>query len=148
MIALMDISELRKRLGRAIDDAKKEAASRRVIVDEARTAYAGFLENIAVPMLRQTAAILKANGQVYEVHTPSDTARLVAEKSPHTFVEIELDLSGDHPDVLGRLSLARGRQGQIVEERPIARDRDVSKLTEEDFAAFLVKEVPKLIVKS
>ena len=74
--------------------------------------------------------------------------RLVAERSPHTFLEIALDTSQPDPEVIGRVSLTRGRQGLVVEERPIAEARPVGKLTEEDLAAFLITEIPKLVVKS
>ena len=143
----MDVSELRKRILRAIEDAKRDVSARRSVIDAATRAYEQFLEEVAVPMVRQAAVVLKASGQLYEVHTPANSVRLVAEKSPHTFLEIELDVEGPEPQVIGRVSVTRGRQGQVVEERPIASRRKVSELTEEDVSAFLVAEIPKLVVR-
>lgn len=144
----MDVSELRKRILRAIEDAKKDLSERRLVLDAAGKAYEAFLDATAVPLLRQAANVLKASGQVFDVHTPAGSVRLVAERSPQTFLEIDLDVSGPEPEVIGRVSLTRGRHGLVVEERPIARGRAVGKLTEEDLTAFLVTEIPKLVVKS
>ena len=49
--------------------------------------------------------------------------------------------------VFGRVSLARGRQSHVIEERPIA-DKPIADLTEEDLSAFLILEIPKLVVRS
>jgi hypothetical protein len=143
----MDVSELRKRILRAIDDARKEAAGRRTVVDEAAKAYQQFLETIAVPLLRQAAIVLNAEGHGFVVHTPASSARLAAEKYPETYLEVALDSSGAEPEVVGRVSITRGRRGLILEERPIAVHKSVSALTEEDLSAFLITEVPKLVIK-
>jgi hypothetical protein len=144
----MDVSELRKRILRAIDDARRDASDRRTIVDEASKAYATFLEQIAVPLLKQSATVLNATGAPFVVHAPAGSARLASEHSPETFLEFELDATRPNPEVVGRVSLARGgRAGQIVAERPIVPDRPVGRLTEDDVSQFLVVEIPKLVVK-
>jgi hypothetical protein len=144
----MDVSELRKRILRGIEDAKREAAERRVVVDQARAAYVAFLDGLATPMLRQASGVLKAAGHLFEVHAPAESVRLVADSSPYTFLELELDVTRNRPQVLGRVSLARGRQGHVVEERPLGQGKDVAALTEDDVAAFLVGEIPRLILKT
>ena len=144
----MDVSDLRKRIIRALDDARKDASSRRVVVDEAAKAYESFLADIATPVMRQAALVLKAEGHPFTVQTPAGTVRLVADS-------LGADLHrawARHdrrvgPSVIGRVSLARGRQGHLIEERPIA-DKSVADVTEEDLSAFLVAEIPKLIVRS
>jgi len=143
----MDVSELRKQILRALDDARKDASARRVTVDEASKAFAGFLENIATPLMRQAATVLRAEHQPFEVQTPGGKVRLASEHAPQTFVEIELDSTATPPQVIGRVSLARGRQGQVVDERPIAAGKAVADLTEEDVSQFLVAGVSKLVVK-
>jgi hypothetical protein len=144
----MDVSELRKRILRAIDDARKDAESRRTVVDESVKAYETFLRDIAVPLLRQAAQVLNAAGHTFVVHTPAESVRLAAEKSPETFIEIELDRSGAEPQVMGRVSITRGRQGHVIDERPIAAERPVAQVTEEDVSAFLIASVPKLVLKT
>lgn len=143
----MDVSDLRKRILRAVDDARKDAAERRVRVDESVKAYAEFLAAVAVPLLRQAATVLNATGAAFDVHTPADSARLASQATPETYLEIALDRSGDEPEVVGRISLARGRQGLIVDERVLAPGRPVAKLTEDDLASYLVSAVPRLVVR-
>lgn len=144
----MDVSELRKRILRAIDDARRDASARRVVVDEAAQAYTRFLTEIAVPLLRQAAMVLNASEVTFAVHTPAGSVRLASERSPETYLELELDAERPHPEVIGRVSLARGgRSGQIVEERSVAAGKSVGQITEEDVSAFLVAEIPKLVVK-
>lgn len=144
----MDVSELRKRIERAVEDARREAASRRVLVDRSVQAYAEFLATTAVPMLRQTATIVNASGAGFVVSTPAETVRLSAQHAPDTYLEIALDRSGAEPEVVGRVSLARGREGVIVDERAIAQGHPIEKLTDEDLAAYLVSAIPRLIVKN
>lgn len=144
----MDVSDLRKRIIRALDDARKDAATRRTTVDEAAAAYAQFLEKVAVPLLRQAQQVLKAERQAFAVNTPAGSARLVSEAAGETFLEIALDTTGTKPQVIGRVSLARGRQGVVVEEKPIAPDTPIAKLGESDLAEFLLAAIPKLVVRS
>src|SRR5689334_11418366 len=74
-LPFMDVSELRKRILRAIDEAKKDVSARRGVQDAAARAYEQFLETIAVPLLRQSAIVLKASGQLFDVHTPAGSVR-------------------------------------------------------------------------
>lgn len=142
----MDVSELRKRILRALDEARKDATLRRTAVDEAARAYAEFLDQIAVPLLRQAATVLKSEGQLFTVHAPAGSARMVSSRAPETFLEVTMDTSGDRPQILGRVSVARGRQGR-VEEQAIAPEKAISAITEDDVSQFLVREIPKLILK-
>ena len=144
----MDVSELRKSILRALDNARKEAATRRTSVDEAGVAYATFLETVAVPLLRQAQSVLKAERQPFTVHTPAGSARLASDAAPETFLEITLDSTGAKPQVIGRISLARGRQGVVVDERPIGAETAIAKLGESDVAEFLLAAIPKLVLKS
>lgn len=143
----MDVSDLRKRILRALDDARKDQSSRRSVLDEAAQAYATFLQTLGVPLLKQAGSVLRAEKHGFTVNTPADGARLASDASPNTFLEFALDTTGPMPQVLGRVSLAHGRQGRIVEERPIAAGKTVAALTEEDVATFLVTEIPKLILR-
>jgi len=142
----VDVSDLRKRILRALDDGRKDAHTRRTTVDAARGDFATFLENIAVPLLRQAVDVLRSEGMLFSVHTPAESARLAADQSPDTYLEFVLDVSLPHPRVIGRVSVARGRHGVIVEERELAA-KAVGDLEEDDVARFLVSEVSKLALK-
>ena len=61
----MDVSELRKKILRALDEARVDAASKRGERDETQRAYDQFLETVAVPLLRQAQGILKAERQMF-----------------------------------------------------------------------------------
>jgi hypothetical protein len=141
----MDVSDLRKRILHALDDARKDAAARREAVDAATKEYEAFLADVVVPLMRQSASVLTAAGQSFVVHTPAGGARLAAASSPETYLEVEFDATGDRPVVLGRVSVTRRRQGVLVDEQPLGRGKPVSELAEEDVAAFIVAAVPRLM---
>lgn len=144
----MDVSELRKRILRALEDARQDAADRRAVVDQASQAYALFLERVAVPLLKQSASVLNASGSAFVVHAPAGGARLVSERSPETYLEFELDGASNPPCVVGRISVARGgRKGQILDERPLMPEKPIEKITEDDVSAFLVAQIPRLVIK-
>lgn len=143
----MDVSDLRKRILRALDDARRDAVVRREVNDAAAQAYEAFLTGIGVPLVRQAADVLNAAREPFAVHTPASGVRLASEKTPQTFIEIELDSAGARPQVIGRVSLDRGRRGVLVEERPVAVGKPVADVNEEDVAAFLAAEIPKLVIR-
>ncbi len=143
----MDTSDLRKRIIRALEEARKDSSRRRTAIDEAQKAYETFLSAMAVPLMRQAVTVLRAEGHLFSVHSPGGSVRLVSDGSPETFLELELDGTGAQPAVIGRVSLARGRQGHLVDERPIGSGKTVANLTEDDVSQFLVASVPKLLVK-
>jgi hypothetical protein len=144
----MDVSELRKKILRALDDARQDAAARRQATDEAARAYEKFLADVGVPVMRQAATVLKGEGHAFAVETPADSVRITAAGSPDTFLELTFDASGPQPEVIGRVSVTRGRRGLIITERPIAAAKPIGSLTEDDVSAFLISEVPKLVLKA
>ena len=144
----MDVSELRKRIIRALDEARKDASTRRQHVDAAQAAYASFLADIAVPTAKQAAAVLKAQGFPCTVDTPAESVRITMAGSHDTFVELELDASAQSPQVIGRTSVGRGRSGLVVDETPLAGGKPIAELTDEDVASYLVTAIPKLVVRS
>ena len=141
----MDVSELRKKILRALEESPAVAAPKRSERDEAQRAYDRFLETVAVPLLRQAQGILKAEGQLFTVHAPAGSAKLVSDGAAQTFLEFALETAEERPAVIGRTSRVRGRQRVIVDERPVIVGKAVGELTEEDVAAFLVTELPKLV---
>ena len=143
----MDVSDLRQRILRALDAAKNDASTRRSEVDAAQVAYEQFLERIAVPLLRQTQDILKAERHMFTLHAPAGSARLVSDAYPATFLEFTLDTTGGRTQVIGRVSIARGGKRVVVEENPLAPGTPVQDLKDEDVAGFLVTEIPKLVAR-
>jgi hypothetical protein len=143
----MDVSELRRRILGALDAARRDATARRAVADEAARAYAAFVDRVAVPLLKQAGEVLRAERHAFSVQTPAEGPRLVSDVAPHTFLEFQLDVTPAVPQVIGRLSVTRGRLGVVVTERPIGAGQQVGDLTDQDVAAFLVTELPRLVVK-
>jgi hypothetical protein len=144
----MDVSDLRKRILRALDDARRDAAARRQHVDDATAAYGRFLSDIAVPLFRQAAIVLRAEGHPFSVNTPAESVRLASDRVAQDFVELELDSSTPQPQVLGRTTVARGGKGLVVDERPIAPGKAIQELTEDDVAQFLMTEIRRLVTRT
>ncbi|MBI4484494.1 MAG: hypothetical protein HY655_00645 [Acidobacteria bacterium] len=135
----MEISDIRRRVLDTIDHARKSAAERRTCADEAGREYELFLERIAVPLFRQVANVLRAEGYVFNVFTPGGSVRLMSERASEDYIELSLDTTGDAPRVLGHTSRGRGRR-VIESERPVAA-RPPAQLTEDEVLAFLLREL-------
>ena len=127
----MDVPEVRRRVRAAIEQARREAASRRERVDVAARAYETFLSGLAVPLFHQLASALVAEGHRYKVFTPSGSVRLASEGLADEFVELAFDSTLDPPTVVGRSSRGRGRR-LISVERPLREGAAVADLVEDD----------------
>jgi hypothetical protein len=143
----MDVADLRRRILRALDDARKDAATRRQLTDQVAADYGRFLSGIAVPLFRQASTVLRASAHDFTAHTPAGSVRLASDRASSDFVELELDVSRPQPQVIGRTSQNRGRQGVVVEERPIAPGKAVSELNEDDVSEFLIAEIRRLVAR-
>ena len=141
----MDVSDLRQRILRALDNARAEAATRRGEADAARAAYDAFLQTIAVPLLLQAQSVLKAEGHMFTVHSPAGSARLASDAHPETFLEFALDTAGDRLQVISRTSIARGGKRVVVDEKPVAAGKAIKDLGEQDVATVLVAAIQRLV---
>ncbi len=133
----MEISEVRKRLTSAIEQAKRTAQQRRERSAGAQRDYETFLAGIAVPIARQMSSALKADGFPFTVATPGGGLRLVSDRGRDDYIEIALDTRADPPEVIGRISHTRGSR-TLAEERPIKAGASPDAISEEDFLEFLV----------
>ena len=140
----MEVSDVRKRIRMALEQAKQADAARRGRRDEAARIYDTFLERTATPMFRKVAICLKAEGYPFSVSTPAGSVRLASDGAADEFIELALDAAGDEPEVVGRVSRGRGRR-LVQSERPIREGRSVSALTEEDVLEFLASEIAMLV---
>jgi hypothetical protein len=137
----MEISIVRRRLTETIERARKQAAERRERGDVATRDFEVFLQKVAVPLFRQVANALKADGYAFTVFTPSGSVRLMSDRSASDYIELTLETSANPPAVMGRISRARGSH-VIDTERPIGAPEA---LTEEQVLDFLLKELEAFV---
>ncbi len=142
----MEVSEVRRRLRAAVEEARAAAGERRLRTDAAARDYEVFVEERAVPIFHQVAAALTAEGHAFKVFTPAGSVRLASDRSHEEFIELTLDAVGDAPAVVGRTSRGRGRR-MVSSERELVPGRPIASLTEEDVLSFLLKEVTPFIEK-
>ena len=141
----MEISEVKRHLNETIERAKRAAADRRTHVDEASREFDVLLEQVAIPLFRQVANVLKVQGYPFDVFTPGGSVRLMSEKNADDFIELTLDTTGDEPLVMGHSRRGRGRR-VLESERAIA-EGPVRNLTEQQVLAFLLKELEPVVEK-
>ena len=137
----MEISVIRKRLTETIERAKKQAAERRGRSDQASRDFEVFLQKIGVPLFRQIANALKADGYAFTVFTPSGSVRMMSDRSSDDFIELSLDAAEDPPQVMAHVSRTRGRR-VLDAERPVGAPEA---LTEEELLTFVLKELEAFV---
>jgi len=137
----MEISTVRRRLTETIERAKKQAAERRERSDRASRDFDVFLQKIGVPLLRQVANALKAEGYAFTVFTPSGSVRLMSDRSSSDYIELTLDTSENPPSVIGRVSRTRG-QRVLDAEHAVGTPET---LTEDQLLEFLLKELEAFV---
>jgi hypothetical protein len=140
----MEVSVVRQRVRELLDRSKRPAedrrAARRAQMDAATREYDAFLERVAVPLFKQIANVLRAEGYQFSVFTPGGSVRLMAERGNDDYIEVELDTKGAGPKLLGRARRSRG--GNVSDtELVLNATSDISALTEEDLLGFLLTEL-------
>jgi hypothetical protein len=143
---MADVAQIRKKLQKAIEQARREAADRRARVHEAQRAFDEFLETQAVPAFRSMAIVLKSEGLAWEVMTPSGEVRLVPDRRRDESIALTFDATADPPQPL--VSITRGRGGRVVHaERPVkAGTPSSAALTEDDVVEMLLDELRPWLV--
>jgi len=136
----VEVGDVRRRLTAAIEKAKRTAQERRARVAEAEKQYAVFLDNVAVPMVRNMGAALRAEGLLFTVSTPGGAVRLQSDKTREDFIEIGFDAAADPPEVVVRVSRVRGSR-TLTDERPIKPGISPAGIADEDVLTFLLDAI-------
>jgi hypothetical protein len=140
----MEISEVRKRVREILDRSQHQADTRRERNDDARRAFERFLEITAVPIVRQVASVLRAEGHLFTIFTPAGIVRMSSDRHSTDFVEIGLDTSGYAPRVVGHTSRG-GRGGNRTEYEQTVGGGDPAALTEDDVLTFVLRELEAML---
>jgi len=140
----MEVSDVRRRLRTAIEEARRHADERRAKKDAAVREWERVLTEIAIPVFQQLALALNAEGHRFQVVTPGAAVRLVPERGGEEFVELALDTDGDEPAVMIRSTRGRGRR-IVATERPLTARPAAAVLTDDLLMDDVVPELIKLI---
>jgi len=135
----MEVSAVRRQVSAAIERGRKAAADGRERADLLSREYAAFLPDVAVPLFRQIASVLKAEGYPFTVSTPGGSVKLAADKNTGDFIELALDVAGGEPQVLLRSTRARGRR-VVEKERPVTAGA-LAAVTDDQLLAMLLEEL-------
>jgi len=136
----MEVSEVRRRLRGAIEEAKRRAADRRALADEAARVWEERLTDAVEPAFQAVLSALSGEGFRFSVSTPAGTARLSLERSPAEFIEMGLDTERDLPAVLVRSTRGRGRR-IISAERIVAEGPDIPDISQNAVVEILIGEL-------
>jgi hypothetical protein len=136
----MELSDVRRRLRAALDEAKRLSNERRARVDAAVRAWEDVLPATVIPALHALSQALAAEGHRFKVLTPGESARLSVERSAEEFIELALDTARDAPAVMLRSTRGRGRR-MVSSERVAAEGGAIAQLTQEAVVGFLLEEL-------
>ncbi len=137
---MIDAGYLRKRLRSAIDAARRASATRRERASAAAREYELLLEERAIPAFRAMANVLRAEGILFEVTTPSGGVRLVADRKRDDVIELELDSTLDPPQPL--LITVQSRGSRVLRtERLLKEGSPLADISEDDVVDALLDHV-------
>ena len=138
---MADVALIRRRIRKATEQARQDAAERRTRIHDAQRAYDEFLEARAIPAFRSVAIVLKSEGQAWEVMTPSGEVLLVPDRRRDESIALAFDATADPPQPI--VSITRGRGSRTIHaERPVkAGTPSSAALTEDDVIEMLVEEL-------
>lgn len=140
----METSDVRRRLRSAIDQAKRRAADRRGVADEASRVWAEQLPGAVVPAFQAVLNVLSGEGFKFSLSTPGETARLSPDRSSAEFVELALDTNRELPAVIVRSTRGRGNR-TIESERVVAEGPEIAELTQDVVVGVLIEEIVPFI---
>ncbi len=134
----MEPSVLRKHVRDAIESGRHAAANRRAVNEAASRTWHTALETVVVPAWRQTVQVLKAEGYLLQVSTPSGAVRVSLEKTPQDGVELTLDTTGPEPSLLQRVTRSRGRDTTSDERIVVSGTEAIGALADEQACGLLL----------
>jgi len=124
--------------------ASDRREDRRAQTDEAAREYEAFLRGIAVPLFKQVADVLRAEGHQVDVFTPGRSVQLAFPRGNDNYIEVVLDTNGAAPKLLGRAS--HSRNGDVTQtELVLNATANIKTLTDEDLLGFVLSELEPFV---
>ena len=140
----METGVVRKQVVQKLTALRDRGQQRRARSADAERQFETFLELVAVPLARQIASALKAEGHAFTVFTPGRGLRLALDKGRDDFLELMLDTDADPPHVVGRVSYTRGSR-TVVSDIAVKEGVGPEALTEQDVLDFLLRALEPLL---
>ena len=134
---MIETSEVRKRVKLAIDKARRDAATHRAEADAASAHFDRLAQDVAGPLFKQVASVLKAEGYPFQVFSPAGGLRLSSDRSGDDHLELALDASRRPVALVLRSRHTRGHR-VVDEERTVAEGPSVEGVSAEDLLAHLL----------
>ncbi len=135
--------DVRQRVLRTIEAARRAAEARRARAAEAERDGKAVLAEVVAPACRAVAAVLKAEGYGFHVLTPVGSVRLAADAAAEDFIEIALDTTRDPPALVGRVSRAWGRR--VLVDEQVVREAPLGGLTEDEAVAIVLERLAPFV---
>jgi hypothetical protein len=140
----MEVSEIRRRLRQAMDQARQRQAERRTLVADTTSAYERILESIALPVFQTLASALAADGHRFKVETPLGVVRLVRERNSAEHLEMALDTDREVPAVVLRSTRGRGSR-TIASEEIVAEGSEIADISDSNLVDAIVQQLVPLV---
>lgn len=141
---MSEMSDVSRRVRATIEQARSDAADRRVRAERDGAHAREFLELTATPVLRQFASVLKSEGFFFRLSTPAGAVRLVSESRHEDFIDLAVDTTQDPVAIMTVVSHLHGKRVSTA-ERPLRAGVDIDQLTHEDVLEFLLEALPAFV---
>ncbi|MDA1091700.1 MAG: hypothetical protein O3A25_00305 [Acidobacteria bacterium] len=143
---MSEMSDVSRRVRAGIEQARRDAADRRVRLERDGARARAFLESTATPVLRQFASVLKAEGFLFRLSTPAGAVRLVSESRHEDFIDLAVDATQDPVTIVTTVSHIRGKRVDTAEQ-PLRPGVEIDRLTDEDVLEFLIGTLPIFVAR-
>jgi hypothetical protein len=141
---MSEMSDVSRRVRAAIEQARLDAADRRVRLERDGAQARAFLEATATPVLRQFASVLRSEGFLFRLSTPAGAVQLVSESRHEDFINLAVDSTRDPVTILTMVSHIRGKRVDTAEQ-PLRPGVEIEQLTDEDVLEFLIGTIPVFV---
>ncbi len=141
---MAETAELRKRVRRLLEEARRTAAERRARTESTAQDAERALRQVVAPAVRSLSGVLRGEGHPFQVSTPAGGVRMEALGHADSFIEVDFDREADPPALRCRVARTRGQRGRI-DEKILCEGPAIASLTEDTVLDFLLREITPLV---